>query len=68
MLLFIPYFKTASAEEFLPSLAAVVPDGTRLQSFNTFCGSEYLCSLLNIRLYAFCPFECYFTLLNAGTL
>lgn len=24
----------------MPSLAAIVPDGTRLQSFNTFCGSE----------------------------
>jgi len=40
MLPFIPYLKTASAEEFLASLAAVVPDGTRLQTFNTFCGSE----------------------------
>jgi hypothetical protein len=40
MLLFIPCFKTATAEEFLPSLAAVFPDGARFQSLNTFCGSE----------------------------
>jgi len=40
MILFIPYFKTASAEEFLLSLAAVIPDRTRLQSFTAVCSSE----------------------------
>jgi hypothetical protein len=50
MLPFIPYLETASAEEFLPSLAAVVPDGTRLQTFSIFCGSNISAYFMKLKI------------------